>query len=515
MLGGGRSSFVKEPSGMIDQPFFGSQNIHGENSFAPIKTAEISPLRSGLIINQESENIATSGPNVIYGHYSGLSTRFPDNIYPDQPARPPMFFQSKNIPIINEMIPVGVQPFARGQQFPGTQQFAGVQQFPGDQQFIGVQQFARGQQVHMGSEKMPSFLVGVSSRKAENSDFTVKGPGVQMNRLNIPSNSVKSASATPSNGLNEAYGQNEGLRLGSGDVSRTSLRQAFQSQNIARSNTGSNLSVTQGNQTNNCQENSNLNVNSSIQNGNYYSEKGLSSSIIREEPLQYEQFPSINAKSHISQPNTSLNQPFLTNPGLNQSQINSVANHQLLNSVPLLAQIQIESIQDLPGNCGGHSAGGGVYNSIATMDYSIVASFNNVDDKNETYKIGPFPSGSMGGSRQISCIIHDEVSIPFSWTQPVLKLKVLEENDFRVDILGSCSINIDINSLGIPSQACLVDPQTNQVVGTLRFTVKLVPNQQNPNYRFDQIHGPNSILNRRVSQENSFFNIFKGFCCTD
>ncbi|KAH7648060.1 hypothetical protein FG379_000843 [Cryptosporidium bovis] len=227
----------------------------------------------------------------------------------------------------------------------------------------------------------------------------------------------------------------------------------------------------------------------------------------------------------IFQTNTSANQQFSSINSSNPTQlkINSsnlspqtrMINHQLLNSVPLLAQIQIESIQDMTSVH--NSMNGGIYNSSIDMSYSIVASFNNIDDRNETYRIGPFPcmNTSNNGKQLISCIVQDKISLPFSWSQPNLKIKILEENDFKADIIGSCSIFIDSNSIGIPSQAYLVDPQTNQFRGTLRFILKLVPNQHNPNYRYDQIHGPNSILNRRDANEHSIFDAFRGFCCVD
>ncbi|KAH8738774.1 hypothetical protein FG386_000565 [Cryptosporidium ryanae] len=227
----------------------------------------------------------------------------------------------------------------------------------------------------------------------------------------------------------------------------------------------------------------------------------------------------------VFQTNTSINKQFTTINGSNSTQLKihtrnsspqaQIMNHQLLSSVPLLAQIQIESIQDMTSVQ--NSINGGIYSSSNNMNYSVVASFNNIDDRNETYRIGPFPcTNTNNNARQLlSCIIQDEISLPFSWSQPNLKIKILEENDFKADIIGSCSIFIDPNSIGIPSQAHLVDPQTNQFRGTLRFIVKLVPNQQNPNYRYDQINGPNSILNRRDNNDHSIFDVFRGFCCVD
>ncbi|KAH8582417.1 uncharacterized protein ELE39_001073 [Cryptosporidium sp. chipmunk genotype I] len=483
--------------------FVNDRITHGaqsENTYRTVKTAEISPLRSGLMINEHSEGeLGVGAINNRGNPLLGLNNGFSENYYSGFPLQqqPQVYYQTKNIPIFSEAMNAGQHASIGGYNIPSSQS------------------------------------AGVVFQQSENTNYlTNAGSGIQMNRLNIPSNSTKSVSTIPSNGVSElpnivggsGYHKEGGMLNGA-------YQQPFQTQNLVRNATG-NSSNQQNSRVkiNNFQENLNTNTNSSILASNpsntnshtYLSEKPLPSARTKGEYLQYEQYSTVNAKSFISQQNSAFqtnfqsnnpsNIPFFTTNSSNSNQMNSFMNPQYLNSVPLLAQIRIESIQDLPNNSHHHSMG--IYNSITNMDYSIVASFNNVDDKNETYRIGPFPSTSMTNSK-LTCIVQDEISIPFSWSQPILKLKILEENDFKADIIGVCSISIDMNSIGIPSQACLIDPQTNQVRGTLRFIVKLVPNQQNPNYRFDQIQGPNSILNRRYSHDHSIFNIFKGFCCAD
>ncbi|KAL5367387.1 hypothetical protein CPHLJ_7g780 [Cryptosporidium parvum] len=492
--------------GMIKQELnFGNDRIihsaQNENTYKTVKTAEISPLRSGLMINEESEEKFGVGAMNNRGSASlGLNSGFSENYYSGFPTQQPqVYFQTKNIPMFSEAM-------------------------------------SSGQHISIGGYNMlSSHSVGPVFQQSENTNYmTNTSSGMQIKRLNIPSNSVKSVSTIPSNGVSDIpiIGGTSGYEYKDGSVLNGVCQQPFQTQNLAKNITGnsSNLHIT-GNKSTKIQENLNLNTNSSsitihpnnTNNSNVYpSEKPLPSARAKDDYLQYEQYSSVNTKSFISQQNTALqtnfqsnnlsNVPFFSTNTSNPNQMNSLMNPHYLNSVPLLAQIRIECIQDLPNNFHHHSMG--IYSSITNMDYSIVASFNNIDDKNETYRIGPFPSSSMSNSK-LNCIVQDEISIPFSWSQPILKLKILEENDFKADIIGVCSISIDMSSIGIPSQACLIDPQTNQVRGTLRFVVKLVPNQQNPNYRFDQIHGPNSILNRRYSHDDSIFNIFKGFCCAD
>ncbi|OII73951.1 uncharacterized protein cubi_02753 [Cryptosporidium ubiquitum] len=482
-----------------DQVIYGVQNVQKENTYTTVKAAEISPLRSGLMINEESEGKLGVETNNSRGKASiGLNNGFCENYYSGLPIQqqPQVYYQTKNIPMASDAINTG-------------------------------------QNVPIGDYNMSSLhSTGAIFQQSENANFVANtNPGIQIKRLNIPSNSVKSVSTIPSSGVNELPTKvgGSGYDFRDGGVINGTYQQTFQTQNLVRNITGnsSNQQISRIKNAN-FPENLNTNTDSSMLATNpsntngYFSENNLSSSRTKEEYLHYEQYSNVNTNSLISQQNSnfqanyqsnnSSNAPFFSTNCSNPSQINSLINPQYLNSVPLLAQVRIESIQDLPNNIQHHSMS--IYNSITNMDYSIVASFNNIDDKNETYRIGPFPSSSMMNSK-LTCIVQDDISIPFSWSQPVLKLKIIEENDFKADIIGVCSITIDINSVGIPSQAYLIDPQTNQVRGILRFVVKLVPNQQNPNYRFDQIHGPNSILNRRYTNDNSIFNLFKGFCCAD
>lgn len=494
-----------------------------ESIYTTVKTAEISPLRSGLMINEDSRESITSRQNVLCrGASLGLNCGFSEGNYSGHVMQQPqVYFRTKNIPVANKAV--------TSDGYDST-----------------------------GSYNAPPFHGGALSQQSENANFVANTiSGAQLRRLSTPSNGVRLISVPQSNGVKELLNQcrtsgydfREGIAAGGGAV----YQQPFPTQNLAGSSTvggssnsqiprlgGANLleslALNQSqNQSQNPSQNlsmhtgnpgSNSNsINSSVTATSGYgnlSERPLPSSRVREEFVHYEQYSSVNTRSFLSQHNSVFQTsyqprnpqglPFFSTNTSNQSQMSSMMSPQYLNSVPLLAQIRVESIQDLPNNIHHHSIS--VYGSVTAMDYSIVASFNNIDDKNETYRIGPFPSSSMSDSK-LSCIVQDEISLPFSWSQPTLKLKILEENDFRADIIGVCSITIDMNSIGVPSQACLIDPQTGQIKGTLRFVIKLAPNQQNPNYRFDQIHGPNSILNRRQSHENSIFNIFKGFCCAD
>ncbi|KAL7066761.1 hypothetical protein ACR3K2_27720 [Cryptosporidium serpentis] len=222
-------------------------------------------------------------------------------------------------------------------------------------------------------------------------------------------------------------------------------------------------------------------------------------------------FQTINAQSCIFNGNQSTNCNISTPFGHNMQQ-HTTWQLQYMNSIPLLAQIQIEAIHDIPNSNQTLS----LYNSASHIfDYSIVASFNGYDDKNETFKIGPFSRVDLQNSKYSSCVIHDEINIPFSWDQPTLKLKVIEENEFKADVIGYVIINIDPTNIGILNQLQLIDPHTNYYKGTICFFIKIVPNKSNPNFRYDQLHGPNSILNKKKYQETSVLNVFKGFCCAE
>ncbi|KAJ1609546.1 hypothetical protein OIY81_2327 [Cryptosporidium canis] len=488
----GRGGVVRqEQNAGSDQSVGGSH----EGFYTSVKPAEISPLRSGLMVNEDSGGGVTSRQSVFHGNaLSGLNRGFPEGYYSGSSLHQPQaYFRTNNIPVANEVVHAG-------------------------------------QCVPMGGYSMSSVHAGMLPQQSENTHFVANSAtGTQM-RLNIPSNSANSISTTPSNGLSELPNQTKGSGYDMNDGAfGGGYQRPFQTQNLVRDVTGgggsSNPAVSMT-QSKNFQENFSLNAHPSVQTGGYggggssLPEKPLPTSRAGEEFRQYDHYSGMGTRSFLSQQNPGFHasyqggvQPFFSTNSSSQGQMNCMMSPQYLNSVPLLAQVRIESIQDLPNSIHHHHSIG-IYNSATTMDYSIVASFNSVDDKNETYRIGPFPSSSISDSK-LSCIVQDEISLPFSWSQPTLRLKILEENDFRADIIGVCSINIDMNSVGIPSQACLIDPQTSQVKGTLRFVVKLAPNQQNPNYRFDQIHGPNSILNRRHSQESSILNVFKGFCCAD